>query len=196
MKIPYINNCTPVKAYVADGNTVISVDCKKKENIGNFKNNGAEYTHKKAPIKVLDHDFTLPENGKAVPYGGYDIINNEGYVNVGISKDTAEFAVQSIRNWWSLMGRKNSLKQRHCLLQLMAAVATVRAADCGKQNCRLFPTKSAFQLKCPIFLQALQNGIRLSIDYSARLVKTGEEGLWKQLRLSTTLFHLQQRKPG
>jgi transposase len=57
-----------VKIYSSNGNPVISVDCKKKENIGNFKNNGAEYAPKKNPVKVLDHDFPLPENGKAVPY--------------------------------------------------------------------------------------------------------------------------------
>lgn len=92
--------------YTENDNPVISIDCKKKENIGNFKNNGAEYAPKKEPIKVLDHDFPLSENGKAIPYGVYDVIYNEGYVNVGISKDTAKFAVQSIRTWWNEMGKK------------------------------------------------------------------------------------------
>lgn len=90
--------------YLNVGNPVISIDCKKKENIGTFKNNGAEYVRKGQPIHVLDHDFPVPEQGKAAPYGIYDIANNEGYVNVGISSDTAVFAVNSIRNWWYYMG--------------------------------------------------------------------------------------------
>lgn len=94
-----------VMEYIENDNPVISIDCKKKENIGNFKNNGAEYAPKKEPVKVLDHDFPLSENGKAIPYGVYDVIYNEGYVNVGISKDTAKFAVQSIRTWWNEMGK-------------------------------------------------------------------------------------------
>lgn len=90
--------------YLDAGEPVISIDCKKKENIGNFKNAGAEYSPSGRPVEVLDHDFPLAEKGKASPYGVYDILNNEGYVNVGISSDTAVFAVNSIRNWWYYMG--------------------------------------------------------------------------------------------
>jgi transposase len=86
------------------GCPVISIDAKKKENIGNFKNNGAEYSPKGMPVKVLDHDFPIKELGKAVPYGVYDIMKNAGFVNVGISGDTAEFAVESIRKWWYAVG--------------------------------------------------------------------------------------------
>ena len=94
------------KDYLDRGYPVISIDCKKKENIGNFRNNGAEYAKIKDPVKVLDHDFPLPELGKAAPYGVYDIGANEGYVNVGISADTAQFAVNTIRCWWNEMGRE------------------------------------------------------------------------------------------
>lgn len=90
--------------YLGAGEPVISIDCKKKENIGSFKNAGTEYSPSGNPIQVLDHDFPLPEKGKAAPYGVYDVSNNEGYVNVGISSDTAVFAVNSIRNWWYYMG--------------------------------------------------------------------------------------------
>ena len=92
--------------YLNNGYPVISIDCKKKENIGNFKNTGAEYALKKQPVKVLDHDFPLPELGKAAPYGVYDIGANEGFVSVGISADTAQFAVNAIRSWWNEMGRE------------------------------------------------------------------------------------------
>ena len=90
----HINNTA--KQYMVAGDPVISIDRKKKENVGNFKNNGTEYRPKKNPIRVLDHDFPLLEPGKAAPYGVYDIASNEGFVNVGISADTAQFAVNSI----------------------------------------------------------------------------------------------------
>jgi hypothetical protein len=86
------------------GQPVISIDAKKKENIGNFKNSGAEYSRKGEPVQVLDHDFPIKELGKAVPYGVYDIMKNAGFVNVGLSSDTAEFAVESIRRWWYEIG--------------------------------------------------------------------------------------------
>ena len=90
---------------MAAGQPVISIDAKKKENIGNFKNNGSEYSKKHEPVKVLDHDFPIKELGKATPYGIYDIMKNAGFVNVGISSDTAEFAVESIKKWWQIVGR-------------------------------------------------------------------------------------------
>lgn len=92
------------KAFMEEGLPVISVDTKKKENIGNFKNNGSEYAPKGNPTAVLDHDFPILGLGKASPYGIYDVRENEGYVNVGISSDTAEFAARSIRTWWDEMG--------------------------------------------------------------------------------------------
>jgi Rhodopirellula transposase DDE domain len=85
---------------------VISVDCKKKELIGNYKNNGQEWEVKKQPIEVKVYDFIDKDLGKAVPYGIYDMTKNEGFVNVGISSDTAEFAVYSIRMWWIEMGKE------------------------------------------------------------------------------------------
>jgi transposase len=88
------------------GEPVISIDAKKKEKIGNFKNTGAEYSRKHEPIRVLDHDFPIKELGKATPYGVYDIMKNAGFINVGISSDTAEFAVASIKKWWYEMGRE------------------------------------------------------------------------------------------
>ena len=92
------------KDFLDLGLPVISVDTKKKELIGNYKNNGAEYHPSKQPVKVNDHDFPDPEKGKAAPYGIYDIGRNEGFVNVGLSADTGAFAVNSIRSWWSSMG--------------------------------------------------------------------------------------------
>lgn len=86
-----------VKVFLNNGDPVISVDCKKKDNIGNFKNAGREWTEKNNPSKVKVYDFIDKDLGKAIPYGVYDIQNNEGFVNVVISHDTASFAVASIR---------------------------------------------------------------------------------------------------
>jgi transposase len=91
--------------FIRQGQPVISVDTKKKELIGNFKNRGEEYNPKKEAVKVLDHDFPIKELGKVAPYGVYDIGRNEGFVNLGISHDTAEFAVESILRWWQTLGR-------------------------------------------------------------------------------------------
>ena len=93
------------KEYLDAGDPVISVDTKKKENIGNFKNNGQEYRPNKDPRKVLDHDFPIEELGKISPYGVYNLNSNTGFVNVGTSHDTSEFAVESISRWWETVGK-------------------------------------------------------------------------------------------
>jgi hypothetical protein len=82
--------------FLKAGVPVISVDAKKEEKIGNFLNNGRTYRKKNEPIKVLDHDFLIKEFGKVTPYGVYDIGRDEGFVSLGISSDTSEFAVESI----------------------------------------------------------------------------------------------------
>jgi hypothetical protein len=95
---------------------VISVDCKKKELVGNFKNNGREWEVKKNPTEVKVYDFVDKELGKAIPYGVFDIAKNEGWVNVGISSDTAEFAVNTIRTWWKEMGKEQYLNSDKLLI--------------------------------------------------------------------------------
>ncbi|MCL2775538.1 MAG: ISAzo13 family transposase [Oscillospiraceae bacterium] len=99
----HINNTAA--RYINAGDPVISVDTKKKENIGNFKNDGKEYRQNKNPRKVLDHDFLIEELGKIAPYGVYNLNNNIGFVNVGTSHDTSEFAVESISRWWENVGK-------------------------------------------------------------------------------------------
>jgi hypothetical protein len=86
------------------GQPVVSVDTKKKELVGDFKNSGQQWRPKGDPEKVRVHDFRDPELGKAIPYGVYDIANNQGWVSVGINHDTAQFAANSIRRWWNDMG--------------------------------------------------------------------------------------------
>ena len=99
----YINN--QVRRFHQKGQPTISVDTKKKELVGDFKNAGREWRPKGDPEPVRVHDFLVPEQGKAIPYGVYDLHRNEGWVSIGIDHDTASFAVNAIRRWWKLMGR-------------------------------------------------------------------------------------------
>jgi len=111
-------------AAVAAKEPLISVDTKKKELIGNYKNPGRELTASGKPILVNTHDFPDKELGKAVPYGIYDVGRDEGWVSVGISGDTAQFAVAAIKNWWENLGRSSYPR---------ASELTI-TADCGGSN--------------------------------------------------------------
>jgi len=99
----YIND--RATAFLAAGEPVISVDTKKKELVGNFKNQGREYRPKATPEAVNVHDFIDPALGRAVPYGVYDIADNKGWVSVGTDHDTASFAVHAIQRWWDTLGQ-------------------------------------------------------------------------------------------
>ena len=99
----YIN--AQAAEHLAAGEPVISVDCKKKELVGDYANGGAEWEPEGNPTRVGVHDFPDPEMGKAIPYGVYDLAGNEGWVNVGDDHDTPAFAVASIARWWERMGR-------------------------------------------------------------------------------------------
>lgn len=118
----YINR--KVKKFQKDHYPVISVDTKKKENIGDFKNGGRELSKKKKPIKVKTHDFPDKKLGKAAPYGVYDLAQNKGWVSVGINYDTAEFAVNTIKTWWHKMGKPLYKNVDRILI----------TADCGGSN--------------------------------------------------------------
>jgi len=107
---------TTVIEYQKNNQPVISVDTKKKENVGNYKNNGKEYRPKSNPRKVNDHDFMDKKLGKVAPYGVYDLTQNDGMVNVGIDSDTACFAVESIRRWWYSMGKQTYPKATQLLI--------------------------------------------------------------------------------
>ncbi len=99
-----------------EGRPAVSVDIKKKETLGKKANVGKEYRPKGEPLEVDTHDFPDKELGKAIPYGVYDIDSNEAWVSVGISRDTGEFAVEAIRRWWRLMGKKRYKKPKRLLI--------------------------------------------------------------------------------
>ncbi|MCA1599635.1 MAG: ISAzo13 family transposase [Chloroflexi bacterium] len=110
----YINE--RIHGYLAAGDPVISVDTKKKELVGDFKNGGRELRPKGDPERVRVHDFIIPENGRVNPYGVYDSGKNAGWVNVGIDHDTATFAVESIRRWWRTLGSQDYPHTRRLLI--------------------------------------------------------------------------------
>jgi len=113
-----------VRAHLRQGEPAISVDTKKKELVGNFKNAGREWRPRGHPQPVQVHDFVQPELGRAIPYGVYDLGANTGWVSVGIDHDTAAFAVASIRRWWQAMGRRAYPRARRLLI----------TADAGGSN--------------------------------------------------------------
>jgi hypothetical protein len=110
----YIN--TQVTTALAEQQPVISVDTKKKELVGDFRNNGREYRPQGNPEEVRVHDFLITELGRAVPYGVYDLAANSGWVSVGVDHDTAAFAVNSIRQWWLTVGRARYPKASRLLI--------------------------------------------------------------------------------
>ena len=105
-----------VQAYLTTGDPVISVDTKKKELIGDFKNGGRELRPRGEPERVRVYDFLIPELGRVSPYGVYDIAKNAGWVSVGVDHDTATFAVESIRRWWESMGHQAYPEARRLLI--------------------------------------------------------------------------------
>jgi Rhodopirellula transposase DDE domain len=148
----YIN--TQAIAFLTANEPVISVDTKKKELVGNFKNNGREWRPKGTPEPVSVHDFIDPKLSRAVPYGVYDISNNVGWVSVGTDHDTACFAVNAIRRWWRTMGKKRHPKATRLMI----------TADGGGSNgyrVRLWKVelqKLAAELKLPITVCHLPPG--------------------------------------
>ena len=148
----YIND--QAASFLVAGEPAISVDTKKKELVGNFKNNGREWRPQDQPEQVNVHDFIDPKLPRAVPYGVYDINNNLGWVSVGTDHDTAGFAVNAIRRWWKTMGRK-----RH-----PEATRLMISADGGGSNgyrVRLWKIelqKLANELKLPITICHLPPG--------------------------------------
>ena len=145
---------TSVKRFQQRGQPVISVDTKKKELVGAFKNVGREWQPKGEPEEVKVHDFLDPALGKAIPYGVYDLSENQGWVSVGIDHDTAYFAAQAVGRWWKKMGSKRYRDARELLI----------TADGGGSNgsrCRLWKVALqdlAIKLAMPIHVRHFPPG--------------------------------------
>jgi hypothetical protein len=137
----YIN--AKVIAAQAQQQPVISVDTKKKELVGNFKNGGTDYRPKGNPQRVNEHGFEDKKLGKVVAYGVYDVTANTGFVSVGITSDTAEFAVQSIGCWLERMGRQRYPDARELTVTADSAAQMVRVYAFGSSNRKSWPTSPA-----------------------------------------------------
>jgi hypothetical protein len=144
----YLN--AAVARFLRRGQPAISVDTKKKELVGDFKNGGRDWRPRGRPEEVRVHDFQDPALGKAIPYGVYDILHNQGWVSIGIDHDTAAFAVNTIRRWWKRMGRRRFPKAGELLV----------TADSGGSN-------SARSRLWKVALQQLANdtGLKISVAH-------------------------------
>ncbi len=140
----YINKIA--KDFIIKKDPVISVDTKKKELVGNYKNQGKEWKPKGKPQEVNGHDFPDEDVSKAVPYGVYDIANNKGWVNVGITSDTAEFAVESIGQWWKNMGKKRYPRSRSLLIFADSGGSNGYRSRLWKKEIQKFADNENFQI--------------------------------------------------
>ena len=141
----YINQTA--LSYMKEGAPVISVDCKKKELIGNYKNSGVEWHQKGKAPNVKVYDFIDRDLGKAVPYGVYDQAKNQGWVSVGISKDTAEFAVNTIRTWWQSMGNVQYRNTHKLLITADCGGSNSSRSRLWKKQLQRFATQTGLQIK-------------------------------------------------
>jgi len=140
----YINQ--QVGRFLDEGQPVVSVDTKTKELVGAYKNPGREWRPKGEPERVRVHDFIVPEQGKAIPYGVYDLKRDEGWVSVGIDHDTASFAVNSIRRWWRLMGRQAYPEAERLLVTADAGGSNGARSRLWKWELHRFATRTGLSI--------------------------------------------------
>jgi transposase len=140
----HINDIATV--FLDNSHPVISVDCKKKEVLGNLKNAGRDWFPSKEPTEVKVYDFIDKELGKAIPYGVYDITNNEGWVSVGIDHDTASFAVATIRSWWSEMGQKHFVSSNKLFITADGGGSNSSRSRLWKKELQLFANDTGLEI--------------------------------------------------
>ena len=157
-----------VKRVQRRGQPAISVDTKKKELVGDFKNSGRAWRRKGEPDRVRVHDFIIrdPGHGKAIPYGVYDLRRDEGWVSIGIDHDTASFAVNAIRRWWRQMGRDAYPRARSLVITATPAAATAPAFASGSGNCSSSPIGAAWPSRCVTSRRGRVSGTGSSIASS------------------------------
>src|SRR6266536_4915847 len=140
----YLND--QVKAHQGSGDPVVSVDTKKKELVGAYKNGGREWRPKGEPAEVSTHDFPDPDLGKAIPYGVYDLAANAGWVNVGTDHDTAAFAVESLRRWWHAQGGAAYPRARRLLVTADAGGSNGYRARAWKAELASFAAQAGLEI--------------------------------------------------
>ena len=137
---------TTAEQFLLEGDPVISVDTKKKELVGNYKNNGQEWLPMGTPTEVNMHDFPDEVNGKAVPYGIFDLRENSGYVNVGINHDTGEFSVASIKKWWNTLGKGIYPRAKRLFITADAGGSNGYRLRLWKKELQKFSTESKLKI--------------------------------------------------
>src|SRR6478609_11579329 len=167
----YIN--TQVTTALAEQQPVISVDTKKKELVGDFRNNGREYRPQGNPEEVRVHDFLINELGRAVPYGIYDLAANSGWVSVGVDHDTAAFAVNSIRQWWRTVGRARYPEATRLLITADGGGSNGSRVRLWKRELQKLATSSASTSWSAICRPAPASGTKSSTGSSLSSVRTG-----------------------
>ena len=136
------------KGYLASGDPVISIDTKKKEQVGLYARKGREWRPKGDPRRVRDHDFPDPGGGKAIPYGVYDVGDNSGFVNVGTDHDTAQFAAESVRRWWQAIGKARYPAARRLLVTCDAGGSNGYRARAWKSELARLAAESGLEITC------------------------------------------------
>src|SRR5664280_3878925 len=159
----YLN--AQVSAFLDAGEPVISVDSKKKENVGTYSNGGAEYAPKGEPEATNTYDF-IGEAGKVAPYGVYDLAANTGWVNVGTDADTGAFAVESIRRWWAKIGHPAYPDAKALLIT--ADGGGSNGGGCGRPNWASWPPRPVWRSPCATCHWAPPNGTKSSTGCSPR----------------------------
>lgn len=140
----YIN--AQAKAFQRRGQPVISVDTKKKELVGNYKNAGREWYPQGSPLETKVHDFEDQELGKVIPYGIYDVGDNSGWVSVGIDHDTADFAIDSILAWWKQMGRRTYAQAKELLILADAGGSNSSRSRLWKIGCQRLADRTGLRI--------------------------------------------------
>ena len=170
---------------------MISVDTKTKELVGNFKNPGRCWRRQERA--VLDHDFRRYAVGVGIPYGIYDEGRNAGFVVLGVSHDTAAFAIAAIRQRWLQVGQKHYSKAKRWLMRRMEADRTEVGTGCGKRDCKRWRTNFSHHCCIP-YPAGASKWIRSIIGCSALSARIGRENLWRVMRSCSSGLRRRDRK--
>ena len=190
----YINNQTEI--FQSQELPVISIDAKKKELIGEFANGGKEYQPNYSPVKVNVYDFPSLAKGKMTPYGIYDITQNTGWVNVGISKDTAQFAVATIRNWWNEMGAKSYPDSRKLLVHADGGGSNGSRNRLWKIELQKFSTESGLEITVNHFPPGTSKWNKIEHRLFSQITKNWRGKPLESLEVAVSLIGATSTKTG
>ena len=175
-----------VTAAIAPGEPVISVDAKKRELVGDFKAVGREFEPKGTPVEVRGHDFKDKQLGHAIPYGVYDLATDEGWVSVGITSDTAQFAVNTIISWWEHLGRERYPDAETLTITADSGGSNTPRTRLWRPSCNASPTGPGCRSASATSRPAPRSGTRSSTACSASSASTGAANRSRASRSSST----------